>query len=85
MVEYGQAREKEWNCWQAFPSRWQFCRKMEEIKCHGDPELAADAHKLMAKDCGNHQPGDPYAEFDAKECTLSKNLAAVEDSSPGQL
>jgi hypothetical protein len=82
MVEYGQAREQDWNCWKFFPSRWQFCRVFEEMECHGDPKLAAGAHKMIAMDCRKHQHGDPYAKFDAGECIASKNLAAVVDPHP---
>jgi hypothetical protein len=32
MVEYGKAREKDWNCWKAFPSRWQMCRTLGKLK-----------------------------------------------------
>jgi hypothetical protein len=79
MVEYGQARERDWNCWHGFPDRWKFCRTLERLTCDGDPELAAGAHKLMAKDCGKHQHN---AKFDTEECIASQDLAAADDPRP---
>jgi hypothetical protein len=84
MVEYVQAREKDWNCWQGFPDRWKHCRTLEKLRCDGDPELAAGAHKMMAIDCGKHRQGDPNAKFDAEECAASQNLAAENDPDPAR-
>jgi len=82
-AQSAETSNKIWNSWGGFPYRWERCHKLEELFCRGDPSLAAQAHTLMAEDCGrhDHQRAD-MAKFLAEECSAAKNLAAVSDPNP---